>query len=328
MPERREAMEQSAGNQEQPIQPKSVLEAALSYAQRGWSIVPVERGTKRPAVDWKQYQQQCPAVDQLRHWFGSSNGSRPEALAVIVGPVSGGLACRDFDIGTAFDAWADKYHEYARNLPTARTQRGCHVWFRLPKDSTLSGIKKHSDGELRLSGGICPLPPSKHPGGHAYEWIVPLPDGAMPEIDPAEIGLVGTEPAEASTTTTTAGNPIREGSRSDTLTSLAGAMRCRGMSEAAICAALLAENATRCAPPLDEAEVRRIAQSVGKYPSSESANEAADDPHRLARLHVCEAVCEHGLAGLPRATRVSPLRLDWRRPQEDQRSDSDDSLAH
>ena len=42
-------------------------------------------------------------------------------------------------------------------------------------------------------------------------------------------------------------------------------MRRPGMSPEAIEAALLFENATRCEPPLPEAEVRRIARSIAKY---------------------------------------------------------------
>ena len=57
---------------------------------------------------------------------------------------------------------------------------------------------------------------------------------------------------------------IANGARNDTLTSLAGTMRRRGMSEDAIFAALLVEN-QRCVPPLDEDEVQGIAQSVGGY---------------------------------------------------------------
>ena len=65
---------------------------------------------------------------------------------------------------------------------------------------------------------------------------------------------------------------IPAGSRNAHLTSLAGAMRKRGMSEAAIAAALVTENVARCRPPLPDVEVQRIATSVGRYapdPTSE-----------------------------------------------------------
>lgn len=58
---------------------------------------------------------------------------------------------------------------------------------------------------------------------------------------------------------------VPEGSRNAKLTSLAGTMRRRGMSTNAIHAALQQENATLCKPPLDAADVRRIAESVCRY---------------------------------------------------------------
>jgi hypothetical protein len=58
---------------------------------------------------------------------------------------------------------------------------------------------------------------------------------------------------------------IRTHHRNRTLASLAGTMRRRGMSHAAIEAALLADNETRCDPPLPPDEVRRIAASVSRY---------------------------------------------------------------
>jgi hypothetical protein len=65
---------------------------------------------------------------------------------------------------------------------------------------------------------------------------------------------------------------LREGSRNAALTSLAGSMRRRGMSEEAMAAALLEENRLRCRPPLPEDEVRQVARSVARYePDADSA---------------------------------------------------------
>jgi putative DNA primase/helicase len=60
--------------------------------------------------------------------------------------------------------------------------------------------------------------------------------------------------------------------RNMTLTSLGGSMRRRGMSEEAILAALLVENAARCKPPLEPDEVRGIAASIAKYPPATKAD--------------------------------------------------------
>ena len=76
------------------------------------------------------------------------------------------------------------------------------------------------------------------------------------------------------------------GARNDHLTRQAGAMRRRGMGEAAIAAALLVENGDRCRPPLPEPEVRRIAASVGRYvpdPSTEPVSLITSLTELLAR---------------------------------------------
>jgi len=65
--------------------------------------------------------------------------------------------------------------------------------------------------------------------------------------------------------------PILAGRRNASLTSLAGTMRRRGMSEEAILAALQIDNATRCQTPLPDGELRRIATSVARYPPNSNA---------------------------------------------------------
>ena len=83
------------------------------------------------------------------------------------------------------------------------------------------------------------------------------------------------------------GERITEKRRNVTLTSLAGRLRRGGLSGAAIEAALLVENETRCDPPLPEAEVRSIAASIGRYPAGELPKPCDDsDPcaERIAQL--------------------------------------------
>ncbi len=70
------------------------------------------------------------------------------------------------------------------------------------------------------------------------------------------------------------GDTIPDHTRNITLTSLAGSMRRRGMSPEAILAALRVENA-KCAPPLGDEELRRIAASVGRYEPTTSPPKGA-----------------------------------------------------
>lgn len=58
---------------------------------------------------------------------------------------------------------------------------------------------------------------------------------------------------------------IPEGERNNTLASLAGRLRIRGLGEEEILQRLLTENQLKCKPPLPEEEVRTIAKSISRY---------------------------------------------------------------
>lgn len=167
-------------------QTDALLAAALEYEGRGWSIVPMkfDKGKKRGAVRWKRYQTEAADAKRLRGWF--KDGKYP-ALGVVLGAVSGNLACRDFDEADAYHAWTVEFPELARTLPTVETARGFHVYITAKVDKTA----RYTDGELRGARSLCTLPPSPHPSGECYRWIVSLPDGPIPEVDPEKNGLVG-----------------------------------------------------------------------------------------------------------------------------------------
>ena len=62
------------------------------------------------------------------------------------------------------------------------------------------------------------------------------------------------------------GEPIRK-ERNVTLTSVAGSLRDRGLDKETIHVVLLEVNRLRCEPSLEDTEVWRIAESVGRYPA-------------------------------------------------------------
>jgi hypothetical protein len=159
-----------------------LLIAALDARRRGWSIIPVG-GDKRPLFGWKEYQMRLPAEGVLYDWFG---GRLPQVvgLAVITGAVSGFLAVRDFDSADGYEDWAQSHPRLARSLPTVKTARGAHVYLRGPER-----FANLDDGEYRADPGhYVLLPPSLHPSGVIYHWLVPPPDGPLPA--PRRSGLV------------------------------------------------------------------------------------------------------------------------------------------
>ena len=74
---------------------KTVLEWALEYYKRGWSIIPIGADKKPPRrFTWKKYQSQSPSEDEIRKWFTSGKYT---SLAVVCGAVSGaclGSSCQ------------------------------------------------------------------------------------------------------------------------------------------------------------------------------------------------------------------------------------------
>jgi len=158
------------------------LEAALALHRRGWCIIPIPTGSKKARIKWKRYQTSRPDEEQLRRWFTAKQWN----LAVVLGDVSGGLTCRDFDDMAVYNRWAVTKPDLAATLPTVRTARGRHVYF----VGHVEGVKHIEGGELRGGGGYCLLPPSLHPDGKNYAWTNGLNNGNLLELDAANAGFL------------------------------------------------------------------------------------------------------------------------------------------
>lgn len=122
-----------------------------------------------------------------------------------------------------------------------------------------------------------------------------------------DVGQAPRKPSAPGRATGADGGPILSGTRNATLTSFAGTMRRRGMIEREIAAALLAINA-RCEPPLSEAEVRKIAWSIGRKHPHETGWDVGAIPDRLTTIEPLRKV----LTEPPRwvvTVREQPLEL-------------------
>ena len=182
------------------------LKAAMSYADRGWSLLPIRTSEKLPAVPWTRYQCKPASGRTLRNWFQSAD----HGVGVILGSVSGDLVSRDFDDLSSYQDWADEHPRLAGCLPTVRTSRGVHIYATTSAESVLEarrrlgkpehgkGALQFTDGELRAGVGCYNvLPPSKHPSGLTYAWQIPLPEGDLPVVDLSEAGFLATPITES-----------------------------------------------------------------------------------------------------------------------------------
>jgi hypothetical protein len=122
--------------------------------------------------------------------------------------------------------------------------------------------------DLRVGGkGQVVCEPSVHESGALYTWKRPLPENPedIPELPTRLRAKLPIKRRVEQQPTAPVSDQIPKGQRDATITSLAGTMRRRGMSVEAITSSLLVENAKRCDPPLPEAQVEKIARSVGRY---------------------------------------------------------------
>lgn len=126
--------------------------------------------------------------------------------------------------------------------------------------------------DVRSAGGYLVAPGSLHANGKLYVAEAssdPL-DGVLPAPAPeALVSWLRAPSSNGAPTRLVADEPGRvfhDGERKRSLVSLAGSMHTRGMSEAAVVAAVIAEDAERCIPPLGEKEAARIARTVTKKP--------------------------------------------------------------
>lgn len=160
-----------------------IIAAAEDYAKRGFSVIPLRPNKKPAAASWKAQQTVRTDPADIAGWFRRAQSTA--GVGIILGAISGDLYVRDFDDPESYRRWAAAVGDLATKLPTARTGKGFHVYGRW------KGIRTVvlPDGELRGEGAYVAAPPSPHPSGAVYAWVVPLPDGPIPEVDPAAAGL-------------------------------------------------------------------------------------------------------------------------------------------
>jgi hypothetical protein len=150
------------------------------YYFAGLHVFPV-KADKTPAVrSWKKIADAGQTFAEFSDMIWNlSKDATGIALALGVGQHP--LVARDFDTPTSYVSFCGQYPDLARTLPTSRTHRGCHIFFRSDKPVK---TKRLGDGELRGVGSYVIVPPSAHPSGDYYQWIHPLP------IEVSEVPIV------------------------------------------------------------------------------------------------------------------------------------------
>lgn len=263
----------------------AIAAAAADYAEQGFAVLPLRPRSKVPATPHGKKDATSDA-QQVANWFppdtnynvGILTGDRTRLLVLDIDPRNGG------------DASFERFERTYGSLPATKRAitggGGFHLFFRLPENVT--GLSDHPsvanfEGVDIKCDGYVVAAPSVHPDtGNSYAWEatdLPIAEAPAHLIELARGGKRIKSAASRSN------GAVAEGSRNDSLFRMASGLRARGLSPEAILAAVQAENAARCVPPLDAGEVERIVQSAMRYdPGSDHAETELGNARRLVDL--------------------------------------------
>jgi len=131
-----------------------MLQAALSYAEKGWQVHPLKPRGKEPLTKWLATATTDPEVIERfwSRWPGANIGLRT---------------------GINFDVLDVDHPDAAANLepvdgPTVDTEKGRHVYVEPTGAGNKTGLLPHVD--WRGVNGYVVAPPSVHPSGSIYRW--------------------------------------------------------------------------------------------------------------------------------------------------------------
>lgn len=262
---------------------KDLLEAALTCVARGWRVVPLH-GIVAGRCTCGRADCSSPGKHPLpRRWPEAATTDPntvhqwwrrlPRANIGLVTGANSGLLVLDVDPRYGGDLVLRELEERYGPLPeTAEAITGGggrHIYFRHPGGHV--GTTTLAPGlELKAEGALVVAPPSTHASGRHYYWELAHHPDDVPLATPPAWLLQLAESRGRSTRLDPrnlrqhVGGPIVEGQRNTTLTRIVGHLLAKRVDPYVVLEIAHAINRARCVPPLDDSEVFRIVESVGR----------------------------------------------------------------
>lgn len=243
---------------------------AVKYLQLGYSVIPVRSDKKGGSlVKWKEYQNRKPTKQEIKKWFDKDN---PPGIAIVTGMISG-IVVLDLDRHGEHDGKqiAQSMYDWSYEGPMAKTGGGgIHAIYKHPGQTQPNASAINEGIDFRGDGGFIYAPPSPHPSGNQYEWVV-APWETEPEPMPQWLKDEVAEDAARLKEQTGAGSEldqaleygVEQGERNEMATKLAGRFFARGNTRNEVMM-LLAQWNQRNRPPLGKEELQKVIESIEK----------------------------------------------------------------
>lgn len=252
------------------------IDLALAYGAKQWQSFPCVAREKKPLVRWAEMA--SFETNMLIGWWDTN----PDANIGIACGARSGIVVVDIDADHNGYESLDILRRVYGDLPETPTVKtgsgGRHIYFKHPGVEIRNSAGKIGQGiDIRGDGGYVVAPPSIHPNGNVYEWIVKPSQTPLADMPAWLVGLLTKkevaereQPAAQQDKTYDAGEKIPDGQRHDFFVRLAGSMQRKGFSADAIYQALLIENA-RCVTPSTPDKIMEIAKDINtRYPPQDA----------------------------------------------------------
>ncbi len=260
--------------------------AALEYVRAGFAVFPLREGSKKPATahgvnDWTDNPQ------TVADWWAEHPDSN---IGIACGTPSGGLLVLDFDVDEERDkdglATLNEWERTHGPLPETAVAitggGGMHYLYRTDRTNIRPSTNPELGVDVRCDGSYIVAPPSVHESGKSYGWQDAYDEVGIATATGAVYDFLdhvqrngGRDEARKPNGKFRLPDRIEKGGRDDTLFRYASHLRSIGRSDDEIYNAVAGANATRCAPPLEAADVERIARSACRYEQGDGSGREA-----------------------------------------------------
>ena len=236
--------------------------AALKIAEQSKPVFPCRHAPDKSPLTRRGFKDATTDPAKVNMLFNRYPGA---SIGVPTGRESGFFVL-DVDSLTALEKLEKEHGKLPVTLMVRTPSGGLHIYFEYVEGVTNSpgGLPKGID--VRGQGGYVLVPPSP---GYEIESRAPIaeaPGWLLDLILSRRRDPEGEGHARRPRVEVPEGEPVREGSRNNTLFWGCHDQRQGGASPAEVEAWGLAFNQARCVPALDEAEVIRTARSAASYP--------------------------------------------------------------
>ena len=241
---------------------------AASYLDLRFSVFPLVARTKKPATE-NGFKDASNSPKQKEIWTSSSDFN----IGIATGEMSG-ISVIDVDVKSGGIASFEKLktdHGLNANTLTVKTPGGgLHLYYR-DKLGIKGAIGILPGIDIRSNGGYVAAPPSVHPNGGTYifdeiDFSVARTVDIQNMLAPFPHELIGKLRSKSKKvikhSDSVVGGRIPDGRRFESLRSMLGALKAKGISQLNARKILHDENDNRCVPPLPRDEVDRIVDGI------------------------------------------------------------------